>query len=84
MNHTTRDRKCHAWLLVLASALLLAPSAWAQTPTDIQAALDAAYTKYEDLKEGANADYIPALAKVDSEHLRHRSRHHRRRGLHRR
>ena len=29
-------------------------------------ALDAAYAKYKDLKEGANADYIPALAKVDS------------------
>ncbi len=30
-----------------------------------QAALDAALAKYKDLKEGANADYIPALAKVD-------------------
>src|SRR6185369_16087213 len=29
----------------------------------IQGALDAAYTKYKDLKEGKNADYIPALAK---------------------
>ena len=28
-------------------------------------ALDAAYAKYKDLKEGKNADYIPALAKVD-------------------
>jgi len=34
--------------------------------TDIEAALDAAYTKYKSLQEGANADYIPALAKVDS------------------
>jgi glutaminase len=32
----------------------------------IQAALDAAYVQFKDLKEGANADYIPALAKVDS------------------
>jgi glutaminase len=31
----------------------------------IQKALDAAYAKYRDLKEGANADYIPALAEVD-------------------
>ena len=38
----------------------------AQTPAEIQAALDAAYAKYKDLKEGKNADYIPALAKVDS------------------
>jgi glutaminase len=32
---------------------------------DIEAALDAAYAKYKDLEEGANADYIPALAAVD-------------------
>jgi glutaminase len=43
-----------------------ASGAWAQTPTEIQAALDSAYAKYKDLKEGKNADYIPALAKVDS------------------
>ena len=30
-----------------------------------QAAVNAAYAKYKDLKEGKNADYIPALAKVD-------------------
>jgi glutaminase len=33
---------------------------------DIDAALSAAYAKYKNLEEGANADYIPALAKVDS------------------
>jgi len=32
---------------------------------NIQAALDAAYAKYKTLQEGKNADYIPALAKVD-------------------
>src|SRR5689334_10667625 len=32
---------------------------------DIQHALNSAYAKYKDLKEGKNADYIPALAKVD-------------------
>jgi glutaminase len=31
----------------------------------VQAAIDAAYAQFKDLKEGANADYIPALAKVD-------------------
>jgi glutaminase len=35
-------------------------------PADIQSALDAAHAKYKNLQEGANADYIPALAKVDS------------------
>ena len=34
-------------------------------PGDVQKAVDAAYAKYQDLKEGKNADYIPALAKVD-------------------
>jgi len=32
----------------------------------IQAALDSAYAQFKDLKEGANADYIPVLAQVDS------------------
>jgi glutaminase len=35
------------------------------TASDIQKALNAAYDKYKNLKEGKNADYIPALAKVD-------------------
>jgi glutaminase len=33
--------------------------------SDPQAAVNAAYNKYKGLKEGKNADYIPALAKVD-------------------
>ena len=49
----------------LALMLVLAPSATAQAPGDIQKAVDTAYAKYRDLKEGKNADYIPALAKVD-------------------
>ncbi len=32
---------------------------------DIETALNAAFTQYKGLQEGANADYIPALAKVD-------------------
>ncbi|MEM9379984.1 MAG: glutaminase A [Planctomycetota bacterium] len=49
-------------------SLASAPAATtAASPADrsIQAALDAAYTAYRDLEEGANADYIPALAAVD-------------------
>ena len=54
-------------ILTLAAAALVAASpAAAQSAAEIQSALDAAYAKYKDIKEGANADYIPALAKVDS------------------
>jgi glutaminase len=54
-------------LLVAALAVLVlaVPAAWAQSPAEIQSALDAAYAKYKGLQEGKNADYIPALAKVD-------------------
>jgi len=37
----------------------------AQAAADIDAVVKAAYEKYKDLEEGANADYIPALAEVD-------------------
>jgi glutaminase len=52
----------------LAAAVLAAAATagWAQTPGEIDGALKAAYEKYKGIKEGANADYIPALAKVDS------------------
>jgi glutaminase len=51
---------------LLASAVSLGAFAQGPKPADIQKALDAAYTKYQSLQEGKNADYIPALAKVDS------------------
>lgn len=35
------------------------------TPAKIQKAIDEAYAKFKDLKEGKNADYIKELAKVD-------------------
>jgi glutaminase len=55
--------------LLVAVALLTSstPALQAQSPAgaDIQKAIDAAYAKYQNLAEGKNADYIPALAKVD-------------------
>jgi glutaminase len=51
---------------LLLGAVSLGSFAQAPKPADIQKALDAAYTKYQGLQEGKNADYIPALAKVDS------------------
>ena len=52
--------------LACAAVIVTAAAAWAQTPAEIDAALKAAQSKYAGLQEGANADYIPALAKVDS------------------
>jgi glutaminase len=50
--------------LLFVAGLALGARADAAGP--IQAAVDAAHAKYLTLDEGKNADYIPALAKVDS------------------
>lgn len=60
-NHTVRSML----LCAVALALVIAPAACAQKAGDIDDALKAAHAKYKDLQEGANADYIPALAEVD-------------------
>ena len=52
-------------LLGLVAFGLTATLARAQAPAEIQQAVDAAYAKFRTLKEGKNADYIPALAKVN-------------------
>ena len=54
----------------LMASLITAPAIardHGNMPSDaaIAAALDSAYVQFKDLKEGANADYIPALASVD-------------------
>jgi glutaminase len=51
-----------ALFAVFAAAIVAAsvPSA-----NEIQTSINAAYDKYKDLQEGKNADYTPALAKVD-------------------
>lgn len=48
-----------------ALATIATMSAMGQSSDDIQSALDTAHAKYQNLEEGKNADYIPALAKVD-------------------
>jgi glutaminase len=67
-----RNSRMLAGGLIAAAAVTLAiGTSFAQQPPkpsqppNIQAAVDAAYAKYRTLKEGKNADYIPALAKVD-------------------
>jgi glutaminase len=52
-------------LLGLAVLALGMPTLGAQTADQVQKAVDAAYGKFKGLQEGKNADYIPALAKVD-------------------
>jgi glutaminase len=47
--------------MTFAAAVLAAAASGDQ----IQSAVNAAYAKYKSLQEGKNADYIPALAKVD-------------------
>jgi glutaminase A len=64
MGRRLRSLSVRACLLGL-SVLALAIPAHAQSPAEIQQAVDAAYAKFRTLKEGKNADYIPALAKVD-------------------
>ena len=51
--------------LLLAGLFICSSVAPLHAAGDIDAVLKAAYEKYKDLDEGANADYIPALAKVD-------------------
>jgi glutaminase len=49
----------------LGSIALVAQSGGQLAPAKVDGALKAAYSKYRTLQEGKNADYIPALAKVD-------------------
>src|SRR5262245_62640106 len=51
-------------LILYAAVGLIACSPLA-AQNDPQGAVNSAFNTYKDLKEGKNADYIPALAKVD-------------------
>src|SRR3954469_11632246 len=68
MSERTFPALYRAWMMSAMVALMCisALPARAQSARDIQPALDAAYAQYKNLQEGKNADYIPALAKVDS------------------
>jgi glutaminase len=50
--------------VIAGIAILTANGLRAQAGADVQKAVDAAHAKFRTLKEGKNADYIPALAKV--------------------
>ena len=55
------------WILGVAAIAAIAGGALTarQASSDPQAAVNAAFKQFQNLKEGKNADYIPALAKVD-------------------
>jgi glutaminase len=61
MKTRTKPLAAVCLLAAIGAAVTLA----AQTAPGPQQAVDAAYAKYKTLQEGKNADYIPALAKVD-------------------
>jgi len=54
-------------ILIAVAAIAVVATAWLYLSAqgDAQSAVNAAFAKYKTLKEGKNADYIPALAKVD-------------------
>jgi glutaminase len=55
-------------LLLAGCWLVAAGGAWAALePAQIEKVLNEAHSKFKGVKDGANADYIPALAEVDSE-----------------
>jgi glutaminase len=67
MAHIDRSTVVRIWAPAVAVLTVGALSLAAQSPapTSVQQAVDGAYAKFRTLKEGKNADYIPALAKVD-------------------
>jgi len=79
LSHGTRLVAVQRFLVVSALAIAVTSPAQAQrtqtapgtlappmaTAAEIRSAVSAAYEKYKTLREGKNADYIPALAKVD-------------------
>ena len=66
MNRNAFSRPRRLWLASVVASLAIA--AWtlgAQQASDPQTVVNNAYNQFKALKEGKNADYIPALAKVD-------------------
>jgi glutaminase len=59
-------RVVRAWqAAALVAAVIAVGTLPAGAQADVQSVVSAAFAKYKDLKEGKNADYIPALAHVD-------------------
>lgn len=69
MNASSKHTPFVSALLVLTVLLVWPLNGFSSTPSDadLQNAVDKAYAAFKDVKEGANADYIPILATVPSE-----------------
>jgi glutaminase len=65
MNRFKRTSPIGVWALGLCVLALAIPVLSAQSRPDVQPVVDGAYARFRNLQEGKNADYIPALAKVD-------------------
>ena len=67
MKHSGRTFESTLRRVAVAAVFLTLPASTVlgQSPSEYQQAVNAAYAKYKNLHEGKNADYIPALAKVD-------------------
>jgi glutaminase len=66
MTHRLIKRSGQMMMVVLIISLFNTTRGYAQlTKQNIEAALNEAYNKFKDLKEGKNADYIKELATVD-------------------
>ena len=61
-------KRALSWMVLVGGLLLSGLSLASELPSAeaIRAALKQAHERYQGLDEGANADYIPALAEVDS------------------
>ena len=59
------NRRRRGLLSVVVLAVVMTASGAAQQRPDPQTAVNDAFNQFRTLKEGKNADYIPALAKVD-------------------
>jgi len=55
----------HVSLSIVVIGLLVGLGLALRAQSGVQAAVNAAFSRYQNLREGKNADYIPALAKVD-------------------
>ena len=77
------NRRRRGLLSVVVLAVVMTASGAAQQRPDPQTAVNDAFNQFRTLKEGKNADYIPALAKVDPELVRHFARHRGRQGVQR-